>query len=152
MINNNNAATDFVIRDADSTPLLAGTKKVGVNNILINEGLVLRDALQKVLENNIKKVKVEGDSKILINCLNDSFSTPWRLKKIVDDIKWLSSSFDEISFTHIPREVNFIADSLAKLGHTLNSSQTWNRCLPLPALSAFNFDTFSSGCLKRFSL
>ena len=152
VINNNKAATGFVIRDAQGNPLLAGAKNVGVNNILITEGLALRDGLQKALENGFKKVQVEGDSKVLINCLKGSFSTPWRLKKIVEDINWLSSFFKEISFSHIHREANFTADSLAKLGHSLSSSQIWNRCLPLSALNAFNFDNFSLGCCRGFFL
>lgn len=110
MINNNNAAIGFVTRDAQGTPLLTGAKNVGLNNILITEGLALWDGLQKSLKNGFKKVQGESDSKILINSLNGSYTTPWHLKNIVENIKWLTSSFDEISFTHIIREFNFTVD------------------------------------------
>ena len=73
---NNNATTGFVIRDTQGSPLLAGARNVGVNNILLTEGLTLRDGLQKTLENGFKKVQVECDSKVLINCSNGSYSTP----------------------------------------------------------------------------
>lgn len=71
------------------THLLAGVKNVGVNNILLTEGLSVWEGPQIALEDGFKNVQVEGDAKMLTNYINGSFSTQEdfkpKKKKTLDD-------------------------------------------------------------------
>lgn len=49
--------------------------------------------------------------------------------------------FLTMSFNHVLREANFIANSLAKAGHSTNSTTTWNLLLPT-SVDAANIDSF----------
>ncbi|KAL6141309.1 hypothetical protein ACLB2K_059599 [Fragaria x ananassa] len=53
----------------------------------------------------------EGDSSLIINCIVP-VEVPWRLKSLVCEILELSLSFSSISFSHVIREANFLADAL----------------------------------------
>lgn len=114
--------------------------------------MALRDGLLAVPSPTQQRLMVEGDSKILIDTLNGAIVTPWRIKFLVLDILHLTSQFLNISFHHIYREVNFVADSLANLGHSSSSSLSWNGCLPLSSGSAFQLDQFGGGCPRDFCL
>lgn len=70
---------------------IADARCLGDNTISIAESLALRDALWIDRSRGFKKIIVEGDSKLVIDTI-----VPWRLKSIMDDIKRLAGSFDEI--------------------------------------------------------
>lgn len=69
-MHNHSATTRFIIRNSDGYALLARAKKIGEVTITVAECLVLRDGLAYVLHNGWGKVLVEGDSKIVIDCIN----------------------------------------------------------------------------------
>lgn len=95
---------------------------------------------------------VEGDSKTLIDALNGLIDIPWRIKFLVLDILDLVRLFLSIFFSHILREVNFVVDNLATLGHSTSSSLSWNGCLLLSFGTVFQLDQFEGGCLRGFCL
>lgn len=78
------------------------------------------------LNKGFLKVDVEEDSKILIDCIDGKSCTLWKLKSNVKDI-FILSSFLEISFKHIFRETNFIANTLAKTDHNLWDNMAWKK-------------------------
>lgn len=55
VIHNNSAASGFTIRDSNGSPLLARSRNLGYNNILLAEALALLEGLQKALESGFKK-------------------------------------------------------------------------------------------------
>lgn len=68
------------------------------------------------LESKVKVLEVYGDSALVINQLNQEWET--RDKKLIPYftyIKELSLEFDKITFHHVPREDNQLADALATL-------------------------------------
>ncbi|KAK9931270.1 hypothetical protein M0R45_018554 [Rubus argutus] len=75
--NNPSTLSDFVIRDSNGSPLLAGSRNLGYNNILLAEPLALHEGFQKVLKSGFKKVQVEGHSQVLINCVWGTYDIPW---------------------------------------------------------------------------
>lgn len=77
---------------------------------------------------------------------------PWNLKPVIEDIRWCAKSFQDIRWSHIFREANFVADALAFIG--LNSSNLCicDACLPVDAHLAFQFECLGTGCVKGFSL
>lgn len=111
------AATGFVIRAHHRHPLMAEARKLGQNTITIAEALAMRDALHLAKARNLKKIKIERDSKIVIQPILGKYNIPWRIKVIIEDIKWLASSFKSISWNHIYRETNFFADAITSFGH-----------------------------------
>ncbi|XP_024190134.1 uncharacterized protein LOC112194109 [Rosa chinensis] len=152
VIGNKNAASGFVLRDEQGTPIVAGSRNIGIVSVSVAEGNALRDGLYHALINNCKKVLVEGDSKLVIDVINKKCTIPWRLRTLARDIACLASSFDHIDFSFAPREANFVTDAIANHGHSLKNPFTWKGKLPLSALTTYNFDNFSSGCPRGFKL
>lgn len=129
MIQNKHTASGFVIRDSSGYPFIAGSKNLISSNVLVVEALSLPDGLIQASSAGFKKIRVEGDSKIMINCINSDYSTPWRIKSIIADIRSFSSYFEVIIFKYIFKEANFATDRLANMGHKISSSYSWTRNL-----------------------
>ncbi|KAL6193006.1 hypothetical protein ACLB2K_034091 [Fragaria x ananassa] len=61
------------------------------------------DCLTYTKNQGLAKIEVEGDSKLVIDSVNGVSSPPWKLHKLVQDIKALSSSFEFVKFKHVFR-------------------------------------------------
>ena len=84
------------------------------NNVAEYEACVL--GLQAAIEKKIKGLMVYGDSSLVICQLNGEWET--RDSKLVpyqEFIKGLIEQFEEITFKHLPREENYLADALVTL-------------------------------------
>ncbi|KAL6181595.1 hypothetical protein ACLB2K_048248 [Fragaria x ananassa] len=79
-----------------------------------------KDGLVATERFNFKSIVVKGDSLLTINCVKNACEVSWRLKSHVRDVIHVASEFDNISFVHVFREVNFLVDALANLGHNLH--------------------------------
>lgn len=88
---NHGAAAGFIIRNENGNHVIADAQCLGDNTISIAESLALRDAIWIARSRGFRKIRVEGDSKLVIDTI-----VPWRLKSIMDDNKRLAGSFDEI--------------------------------------------------------
>ena len=71
--------------------VLGSAKKLGTSNVICAEASGLRVGLQAALVHGHKNLEVEGDSKILIDSINDKCKIPWRIKILIQDIKILAS-------------------------------------------------------------
>ena len=72
--------------------------------------------LQAAIEKKIKILKVYGDSVLVICQLNGKWETKHsKLVPYHEFIKGLIEQFEEITFKHLPREENYLADTLATL-------------------------------------
>ena len=88
------------------------------NNVAEYEACVL--GLQAAIEKKIKELIVYGDSALVICQLTGEWET--RDSKLVpyqEFIKGLIEQFKEITFKHLPREENYLADALATLATML---------------------------------
>ncbi|BFG41450.1 hypothetical protein CerSpe_277240 [Prunus speciosa] len=148
----NLVATGFVIRDWNGNVRLAGAKNSGQMSITVTECLALRDGLAHAIHNGWRKILVEGDSKLIIDCVNNVVSIPWSISLLVQDIRVMSYYFEEISFQHIFREANFTADAVASLGHNFAPSRLWDCELPLSFSVPFYFDLVGHACPRGFRL
>ena len=84
------------------------------NNVAEYEACVL--GLQAAIEKEIKSLNVYGDSTLVIYQLNDEWET--RDSKLVPYQKFITKlieQFEDITFKHLPREENYLADALATL-------------------------------------
>lgn len=151
MKHNHQAAAGFILRDNQGLPILASAKDIGFADVLVAEAMALREGLRQAILHGYSQIQVEGDSKIVIDCINGVFSIPWRIKMLIRDITTLAHSCQNITFKHIFREANFVADAIAESGHSLGVS-LWNHSLPLNASNAFLFDQLGVGCCRGSSL
>lgn len=152
VIKDQGTAIGFIIRDDEGCPIFAGSKSVPSHHVPITEALALREGLRLALRQNLFKVQVEGDSKLIIDCVLNKCSVPWPLKMVIRDIQWLATQFQVIQFFHVFREANFTADALANLGHHSSSVGYWNCCLPASVNPALQFDCSNLGCSRGFRL
>ena len=84
------------------------------NNVAEYEACVL--SLQATLEKKIKRLSVYGDSALIICQLNGEWETmDSKLVPYQEFIKRLIEQFEEITFKHLLREENYLADALATL-------------------------------------
>lgn len=79
-------------------------------HVLRAGALVLQEGLLAVKHYQYNHIFFRRDSKILIDKVNGTCSTPWCIKMLVQDIKTLVSSFEVIYFRHVLIEVNFVAN------------------------------------------
>ena len=109
------AACGAVLYDENNTELDCDSKYLGdnvTNNYAEYTGLIV--GLHLALKNDVKQMKIYGDSLLVIN----QMITIWKVKndkllKLYEDANKLIKCFDKIKFIHIKREKNKRADELA---------------------------------------
>ena len=95
-------------------PFIAKLSFECINNVAEYEACVL--SLQAAIEKKIKSLNVYSDSALVICQLNDEWETKdSKLIPYQEFIKKLIEQFEEITFKHLPREENYLADALATL-------------------------------------
>ncbi|KAM2313562.1 hypothetical protein ACFX1S_026713 [Malus domestica] len=92
---NSDAAADFVIRNEEGLPIVAGARSVGENSNSLAEALALRDAFGLVKGKGSRKF-VGCDSKLVVDAIKGFCETPWRLRNIIEDIKWLDRTLPSV--------------------------------------------------------
>ncbi|XP_048615932.1 uncharacterized protein LOC125588489 [Brassica napus] len=80
---------------------------------LMAEALAVREALLQAKALHLTNICLKSDNQVLIKALS-SKQHPVELYGINLDIENLSLSFTSISFAHVPRSLNSVADALAK--------------------------------------
>lgn len=83
---------------------------------------------------------VHGDSKLVINVVQELCGVPWRLRQIIEDIRWLTSSFLLVKWARIFRKVNFVADAIVSADLSFQNMHIWDTCILDVAYNAFLFD------------
>ncbi|KAL6190587.1 hypothetical protein ACLB2K_036981 [Fragaria x ananassa] len=145
-------AAGYILRNSDGNSLVAGARRLYSLNAHVLECLALKDGLLAAKRFNHKNMLVEGDLLLVISSLRDLANATWKIKPILCDILHLAHWFDNISFTHIFREANFMTDALANTGHALQCPKIWVDSYPPQAFSTFQLDSSQTGCLGGFSL
>ena len=103
-------------------PLTARLEFECTNNVAEYEACVL--GLQAVVEKGIKKLKVYGDSSLVIYQLGGEWETKDpKLVKYRKMILEIIKGFEEISFNYQPREENLMADALATLASMFRANK-----------------------------
>ena len=73
-------------------------------------------ALEKVVKYNPTEIEFHMDSELVIKQLNGEYKVKnLELRPIYENIKSLSSKFQKITFTHVRREFNQLADAQVNL-------------------------------------
>ena len=90
------------------------------------EAIACREAVRFALQLGLTDVVFEGDSEsitIAINSGNPCYSS---YGHILDNVKALVLNFVSISFLHVKRQRNAVADKLAKAAKNIPCSHVWS--------------------------
>ena len=106
------SASGFVILDGNDDVLFAKGIYLGIMTNNQAEYLALKYGLEKLLDMGIEELSVYMDSLLIVNQMNGKFKIKNQdLLVIFTDIKNILLSFKKVTFTHVPREKNKLADA-----------------------------------------
>jgi ribonuclease HI len=106
------SASGFVILNMEDKVLVDKGVYLGITTNNQAEYTALKLALEECLKMNVHEVQVYMDSMLVVNQMRGIFKIKNReLWPIHDAIKRLADQFQDISFQHVPREFNKLADA-----------------------------------------
>lgn len=105
------SASGYVIMDAAQRVLARGGEYLGITTNNQAEYQGVRLALERAIELELKSVDIRLDSMLVVNQMNGIYTIKNReLWPIHEKIRELISHFEHVSFRHVPRELNQLAD------------------------------------------
>ena len=108
--------------------------------------LLARRALVFAKELEFDKVVVEGDSKIVITTILGDYMDYSYMGQVLQDIKFMFSSFFFISVKHIHREGNCVAHRLARRA-ARSPFLVWMESVPPDVLDVYQLDLFKAAII-----
>jgi len=106
------SASGFVVLDMEDNVLVDQGVYLGVTTNNQAEYTALKLGLEECLKMQVKEIEVYMDSLLVVNQMKGIFKVKNRdLWPIHDAIKTLATKFEKISFSHVPREFNKLADA-----------------------------------------
>lgn len=107
------AASGYVLLDTSETVVAEGGTFLGITTNNIAEYQALYVALQKALELGATVVDMRLDSLLVVNQMNGIYRVKNNeLLPIYNRIKALATQFEKVTFTHVMREYNTLADGM----------------------------------------
>lgn len=142
-----------VIRDKDSYLVFAYSLPLGTGTINWAEASALHYGINWCLSNGLQYISAESDSKLLVECVNGRYATPWRISKEVEELKEVMVH-SKLTVKHCYRESNQVADKLASLSHILTHAQVFHDFADLPpqVRGLMNMNRWNMTVLRRFKL
>ena len=104
------------------------------------EALACLGVVQFVADLGLQRVIFEGDSTTIISAISQGSSVLASFGNIIDDVRHLLPSFSVVSFTHVHRSGNVVADALAKKASSMGGCHIWMDTLPLDIAELVSFD------------
>nr|XP_027071695.1 uncharacterized protein LOC113696487 [Coffea arabica] len=126
---NGRASGGGVLRDSFGRVILAFYKEFGEKGVLQAEALAVLEGLLLCAAKGLRGILVEVDSAVLVSLVNSSAQGGWLLCNVLRRIRRLLDQV-AMSFTHIFREANGVADRLAALQG--GTTQVFESHLQLP--------------------
>lgn len=107
------SASGFVILDMDDNIVVEDGIYLGVTTNNQAEYQALKVGLENAYKRGIRRLHIYMDSLLVINQMKGIFKVKNRdLWPIYESVKVLTRGFEQITFSHVPRELNKIADSM----------------------------------------
>ena len=101
----------YRIVDVDGSVLEQGGEFIGFATSRVAEYFALKNGIEHAIKRGLKSVHFYSDSLMVVNQMNGIFAVKNRdILPIYDSIQKLLSNFDSVSFTHLSRSDNQIAD------------------------------------------
>ena len=105
------SASGFVIMDKSQHVIAQGGEYLGITTNNQAEYHGVRLGLEKALELGLKRIDFRLDSMLVVNQMNGVYAIKNRdLWPINERIRGLMEQFENVSFRHVPREMNQLAD------------------------------------------
>ena len=125
---NSTTAGGYILRDWTDKVLKIGAANYGHSSVLVAEARALRDGIRTARQAGFTRLCIEGDNRTVIQALQGSSSTPWKISTIMDDVRTWMQSATQVQVKHIYREANMAADWLSKFGHTTTDWVSSDKC------------------------
>ena len=114
-VNENKSGIGVVIRNEGGLVLASCAKKIPVIYCGCEiETMAAAAALSFASDIGIKRAILEGDSLAVIKALREDASSLSPFGLLLDDVKSLANSFEELSYSHTRREGNQVTHDLVK--------------------------------------
>jgi ribonuclease HI len=114
------SASGFIIQTAEGKILEEGGEYLGITTNNQAEYQAVKLALERATTHTTGNINFHIDSMLVVNQMKGIYKIKNReLWPIHNEIKRLSEKFTKVTFTHVPREKNKLADS--KVNEVLNS-------------------------------
>ncbi|XP_043710408.1 uncharacterized protein LOC122659358 [Telopea speciosissima] len=137
-----------IFRDHRGVQMKALSIPFHLSSVLQGEAAAVQSALIQALEDGHQRLQVEFDSKELLSFLLDPNRVPPSEAAImIADVRRLVASFMSISFLCIPRDLNSIADTLARKALSIMCKIDWPLTIPWLHTLCLNEAT---GCTHAF--
>lgn len=82
------------------------------------------NALEHALEQGVTEIRFHSDSQLLVNQLNGNWQVKdAQLRELHDQVQDLRDRFDDVSFTHLRRENEYISEADRLCNETLDEHQ-----------------------------
>ncbi|XP_057831799.1 uncharacterized protein LOC131042502 [Cryptomeria japonica] len=95
------------------------------------EALALFGGLKLALGTSIKRLIIEGESKLIIEATKCASGIYWRIKNVIKDIWSMIVELEEFQIQHIYREGNGVANSLATTRLDIKGMRCWRHLYSL---------------------
>jgi ribonuclease HI/pterin-4a-carbinolamine dehydratase len=117
------SASGYVLMDMDDNILFKSGVYLGITTNNQAEYQALKFGLEAAQKAGAREVDVHMDSMLVVNQMKGIFKVKNRdLWPIHESIKELASHFKKVTYTHVPRELNKLAD--AEVNTTLDAELT----------------------------
>lgn len=104
----------YCIHDANGSIVERGGEFIGFATARLAEYCAMRRGIERAIELGYQSVRFVSDSLMVVNQLNGIFNVKNQdIAPIYKDIERKLEQFEAVSFTHVPRSQNMIADSEA---------------------------------------
>ena len=104
----------YCIHDDSGKIIEQGGEFIGFATSRVAEYYAMKKGIERALEMNYKTVRFISDSLMVVNQLNGIFTVKNQdILPIYNELQERINQFDAVSFTHVPRSENTIADSEA---------------------------------------
>jgi ribonuclease HI len=90
------------------------SKSVGNGTNNEAEYLALIEVLNLAIEHRVKKIKIYGDSNLVVSQVNGKWKSNKKMSLFKYQAQKLLENFSEWSLSYVPREQNKVADSLTR--------------------------------------
>lgn len=114
------SASGYVLMDMENNIIFKGGVYLGITTNNQAEYQALKFGLEQALKMGVSEVAVHMDSLLVVNQMKGVFKVKNRdLWPIHQSIKELATQFKKVTYTHVPRELNKLAD--AEVNSTLDA-------------------------------
>ena len=139
----NTAGLGVVIRNEHGQVMASLSEHIFLPpTVLEVEALAARRGLELAIEMGFRNIVLESDSQILIIALREGSYSLSSFGHIVQDIKFIASYLSSTNYTHVRRQCNALAHSLARRAKLISQCQIWMENFPPDSSSVLQTDIF----------